>query len=166
MPECHRIGIASETMRISAYLRRDLIVPELEASTKVGALGELVAKMLPVRRDVDGESLLAVLMERESLGSTGIGKGIALPHALLDGLGEPFIIFGRSTAGIPFDSRDAMPVHLIVLIVADSGSLETYLKILARLSRLLKDVSLRKRLISAADGASLLEILVEQDSLF
>ncbi len=121
--------------------------------------------MLPVRCDIDGESLLAVLMERESLGSTGIGNGLALPHALLDGLGEPVIIFGRSRTGIPFDSRDGMPVHLIMLIIADSGPLEMYLKILARLSRLLKDVSLRKRLMYAADEVSLLDILVEQDSL-
>ena len=152
-------------MRLSAYLQRDLIVLDINASTKVGALEELIGKMLPVRCDIDGESLLAVLMERESLGSTGIGNGLALPHALLDGLGEPVIIFGRSRTGIPFDSRDAMPVHLIMLIIADSGSLEMYLKILARLSRLLKDVSLRKRLMSAADEASLLDILVEQDSL-
>jgi PTS system nitrogen regulatory IIA component len=152
-------------MRLSAYLQRDLIVLDIKASTKVGALEELIGKMLPVRCDIDGESLLAVLMERESLGSTGIGNGLALPHALLDGLGEPVIIFGRSRTGIPFDSRDAMPVHLIMLIIADSGSLEMYLKILARLSRLLKDVSLRKRLMYAADEVSLLDILVEQDSL-
>ncbi len=150
-------------MRLSAYLRRDLIVQDLEASTKVGALEELVGKILPVRCDIDGESLLAVLMERESLGSTGIGNGLALPHALLDGLGDPVIVFGRSRAGIPFDSRDGMPVHLIMLIIADSGSLEMYLKVLARLTRLLKDASLRKRLIFAENETSLLDILVEQD---
>jgi len=150
-------------MRLSAYLRRDLIVQDLEASTKAGALEELVGKILPVRCDIDGERLLAVLMERESLGSTGIGNGLALPHALLDGLGDPVIAFGRSRTGIPFDSRDGMPVHLIMLIIADSGSLEMYLKVLARLSRLLKDVSLRKRLIFAEDETSLLDILVEQD---
>jgi len=150
-------------MRLSAYLRRDLIVQDLEASTKVGALEELVGKILPVRCDIDGESLLAVLMERESLGSTGIGNGLALPHALLDGLGDPVIVFGRSRTGIPFDSRDGMPVHLIMLIIADSGSLEMYLKVLARLTRLLKDASLRKRLIFAENETSLLDILVEQD---
>lgn len=150
-------------MRLSAYLRRDLIVQGLEASTKVGALEELIGKILPVRCDIDGESLLAVLMERESLGSTGIGNGLAFPHALLDGLGDPVIVFGRSRTGIPFDSRDGMPVHLIMLIIADSGSLEMYLKVLARLTRLLKDVSLRKRLIFAENETSLLDILVEQD---
>lgn len=152
-------------MRLADYLRTDLIVKDLEASTKIGVIEELIEKILPMRPDMDGGSLFDVLIERERLGSTGIGCGIAIPHALLDGLGEPVIIFGRSRTGIPFEAQDGMPVHIFMLIIADSGALETYLRLLARLSRLLKDISLRKRLMVAADEAVLLNILVEQDRL-
>ncbi len=120
--------------------------------------------LCPLRNDIDRDTLLNVLLERERLGSTGIGDGLAIPHALVDGLGDPIIIFGRSRAGIPFESLDGMPVHLFMLIIADSAFLDVYLKLLARISRLLKDNSLRKRLMEASDEAALMDILVERDN--
>lgn len=151
-------------MRLSTYLRPDLIKKDLVAAHKEEAIEELIGLLGNPRQDIDRKRLLEVLLERERLGSTGIGDGLAIPHALLDGLGDPIIIVGRSRTGIPFDSLDGMPVHLMMLIIADSASLEMYLKLLARLTRLLKDYSLRKRLMAADDEAGLLDILMEQDS--
>ncbi len=151
-------------MRLSTYLRPDLIKKDLVSANKEEAIEELIGLLENPRRDIDRKRLLEVLLERERLGSTGIGDGLAVPHALLDGLGDPIIIVGRSRTGIPFDSLDGMPVYLMMLIIADSASLEMYLKLLARLTRLLKDYSLRKRLMAAGDEAELLDILMEQDS--
>lgn len=151
-------------MRLSTYLRPDLIKKDLVSANKEEAIEELIGLLGNPRRDIDRKRLLEVLLERERLGSTGIGDGLAVPHALLAGLGDPIIIVGRSRTGIPFDSLDGMPVYLMMLIIADSASLEMYLKLLARLTRLLKDYSLRKRLMAAGDEAELLDILMEQDS--
>ncbi|MEA5113906.1 MAG: PTS sugar transporter subunit IIA [Geobacteraceae bacterium] len=151
-------------MRLSSYLRTDLIKKDLKSSTKAGAIEELIDMLCPLRSDIARDRLLNVLLERERLGSTGIGDGLAIPHALLEGMGDPVIIVGRSRAGVPFESLDGMPVHLFMLIIADSASIDGYLKLLARTSRLLKDYSLRKRLMDAADEAALMGILVERDN--
>lgn len=145
-------------------MRQDLIAKDLKSSTKIGVMLELIDLLHPLRNDIDRDRLLNILLERERLGSTGIGDGLAIPHALLDGLGDPIIIFGRSSAGIPFESLDGMPVHLFMLIIADSAFLDVYLKLLARISRLLKDNSLRKRLMDVSDEADLMNILVERDN--
>jgi PTS system nitrogen regulatory IIA component len=151
-------------MRLSDFFRNDDIIPELAATTREQALEELIDKLLTRHADVDQDEVLRLLLERERLGSTGIGAGIAIPHAKLQHMGKPRVIFGRSKTGIAYDALDGRPVHLFFLLVADTDSVDVYLKLLARLSRLLKDRALRGRLLEATDADSLYAIIGEQDS--
>jgi nitrogen PTS system EIIA component len=151
-------------MKIGDFLHPDDIIPDLSATTKVDALKELVAKLQDRQRVIDGDELLSVLMEREGLGSTGIGCGIAIPHAKLRHVGQPVLIFGRSKTGILFNAMDGKPVYLFFLLVADADSIDVYLTLLARVSRLIKNRDVRNRLLEATDADKLYGIIGEQDS--
>jgi PTS system nitrogen regulatory IIA component len=151
-------------MRLSDFLCNDDIIPELAATAKEAALDELVERLLVRHADIDRDEVLQLLLDRERLGSTGIGDGIAIPHAKLRHMEKPVVVFGRSKTGIAFDASDGRPVHLFFLLVADVDSVDVYLKLLARISRLLKSRALRARLREAADADTLYAIIGEQDS--
>jgi PTS system nitrogen regulatory IIA component len=150
-------------MRIGDYFNSCDIVPHLVSTTKEDVLGELTEKLLAGHTDIDRDEVFRVLLERELLGSTGIGGGIAIPHAKLKYVGSPIVVFGRSMTGIAYDALDGKPVNLFFLLIADTNSVDLYLKLLARISRLLKDRMLRARLLEAADANSLYEIIQDQD---
>src|SRR5262249_61440429 len=107
-----------------------------------------------------------VLNERERLGSTAIGDGIAIPHGKLRGIGQILGVFGRSSGGIDFDSLDGNPPQLFFLLVAPEDSASLHLKALARVSRLFKDGGFRQRLLDAADAPDLYRLLKEEDSKY
>jgi PTS system nitrogen regulatory IIA component len=153
-------------MRIGDFLHPLDINPDLSARTKHEVLQELIRTLHERHPGIDREKLHHLLMEREQLGSTGVGGGIAIPHAKISQLGQSIVVFGRSTTGIAFNALDGKPVYLFFLLVADADSLDSYLKILARISRLLKDRELRNRLMKAADSEAMYKIIVEQDGLF
>ncbi len=150
-------------MKISDFLNAELIIAELQGKTKKQILEELVAHLSAQRDSIDADELLRVLIEREKLGSTGIGNGIAIPHGKLNGLDNIALVFGKSTDGIDFDAIDGKPVHLIFLLVAPANSAGVHLKALARLSRLLKGAQFRQDLLSAADASGLYNIIVSED---
>jgi len=150
-------------MKISELLNQKLIIADLKAGDKRQALEEMVACLAAFRQGINAKELLSVLIEREKLGSTGIGNGIAIPHGKLDGLDSICLVFARSPAGIEFDSLDGKPVHLIFLLVAPFNSAGVHLKALARLSRLLKEKNFRDNLFAAADAAELFTIVVDED---
>ena len=150
-------------MKISDLLRKDMVIDELHGTTKQQVLEEMVHCMARHTSGIDTEELLKVLLEREKLGSTGIGNGIAIPHGKLDGINEILLVFGRSKSGIPFDALDNKPVHLFFLLVAPSNSAGAHLKALARLSRLLKDKNFRDVLLDVPDAHSLYTAIIEED---
>jgi len=150
-------------MKISELLNEKLIIADLKARAKQQALEEMVACLAAARHDIDARELYAVLIEREKLGSTGIGNGIAIPHGKLDGLDNICLVFARSASGIDFDSLDGRPAHLFFLLVAPSNSAGVHLKALARLSRLLKEKNFRDDLLGAADAEALYTIVVAED---
>lgn len=151
-------------MKTGDYLHPAGIIPDLSASTKEDVLKKLVEKLREQRDDIDGEELLSLLLERERLGSTGIGGGIAIPHAKMRNIGKPVVVFGRCVTGIAYNSIDGNPVRLIFLLVADADSIEAYLKSLARISRQLKNRDFCARLLEATDVDTLYGIIEEQDS--
>jgi len=153
-------------MRVADFLHPQDINPDLSATTKEEVLHELILTLKERHPDIDGLNLHRLLMEREQLGSTGVGGGIAIPHAKLSHLGRPIMVFGRSSTGIAFNALDGKPVYLFLLLVADSDSLDNYLKILARISRLLKDRTLRSRLREVADSETIYKIILERDDRF
>ena len=142
------------------------IIPSLSAGGKDGILSELADKVVERHPSLNREELLRVLQERERLGSTGIGEGIAIPHGKLRSAGELLLVFGRSQKGVDFSSLDGRPAQLFFLLVAPDEAAGVHLKMLARISRLLKDPSVRRRLLEVPDAAAIYSIIREQDNLY
>lgn len=153
-------------MKITEILGPELVVPELKAQKKADVLRELAAALSGRYREVDLPALTAVLAERERLGSTAIGDGIAIPHGKIRGVSRILGVFGRHGKGVDFDSLDGNPTHLFFLLVAPEDSTSLHLKALARVSRLFKDASFRERLMAAEDAAAIYKLLVEEDSRY
>ena len=150
-------------MNLTEILKRDFILEELEARNQHEVLDELVRVFAMGGVRFDPEAMLQVLLERERLGSTGIGDGIAIPHGKLQGLDEILLSFGRSSEGIAFDAMDGKPVHLFFLLMAPENSAGLHLKILAKISRMLKDPALRDNLLRAKSKERIWRIIEEQE---
>ena len=150
-------------MKITDMLKREFVLEQLKAGNKRDALAELAGVFAQGRIKVDYEAMLHVLLERERLGSTGIGDGIAIPHGKLPGLEEMVVSFGRSREGIAFEAMDGKPVHLFFLLMAPENSAGQHLKALAKISRMLKDANFRKRLLEAKMHEDLFRIIAEKD---
>ena len=150
-------------MNLTEILKRDFILEELEARNQHEVLDELVRVFAMGGVRFDPEAMLQVLLERERLGSTGIGDGIAIPHGKLQGLDEILLSFGRSSEGIDFDAMDGKPVHLFFLLMAPENSAGLHLKILAKISRMLKDPALRNNLLQAKSKEKIWRIIEEQE---
>jgi len=153
-------------MRISEILNKDLLIPNLQSTNKKGVLEELAAALVGQRKLDDLDQVVEVLLDREKLGSTGIGDGIAIPHGKVRDLKGVVASFGRSRDGIDFESIDQKPAHLFFLLVAPENSAGVHLKALARISRLLKDPSFRQRLMEAETKEDLFRIISEEDEQY
>ena len=153
-------------MKITDILDESSVIQDLRAITKKGVLEELSHVLVERGKLPDQEKVVEVLLEREKLGSTGIGDGIAIPHGQMKGIKELVISFGRSIKGVDFESIDNKPTHLFFLLVAPENSAGVHLKALARISRLLKDSSFRNRLMEARDRKDLFMIIAEEDEKF
>ncbi len=150
-------------MEIKDLITEELIIADLKGSNKKQVLEELVDHLVEHVKGIDADDLLKLLVEREKLGSTGIGNGIAIPHGKLGGIEKIILLFGKSAQGIEFESIDGKPVKLIFLLVAPSSSAGVHLKALARLSRLLKNSAFRDALLAASDAQSIYRIIMEED---
>ncbi len=139
------------------------VVDDLQAETKEGVLREMSEVAATSVPSLSVQSLTSILLDRESLGSTGIGDGVAIPHGKVPGLTRLVAVFGRSRAGVQFHSLDGKPAHLFFLVMAPEQSAGMHLKALARISRLLKDARFRRSLLDARDADDLRRILKEED---
>lgn len=131
-------------------LTEEGIILELKARSKGELLHELAAAAQRLCSHLQAEAVHQVLQEREQIGSTGVGNGIAIPHGKLPDLQKLLLCFGRSVRGIPFEAKDKMPVHLFVMILSPAEMAAEYLQTLGRISKLLKDDSIRAKLLQAA----------------
>ena len=150
-------------MKIVDYLSPENVLPELSARTGDGVLEELAQHLKSTGKINDAASLVEILRDREKLGSTGIGHGVAIPHGRLRGLKEIIIAFGRSVQGIDFDAHDGQPVNLFFLLVAPEDSAGMHLKALARISRIVKNPECRESLIRTADSGEIYGVISEED---
>lgn len=150
-------------MRIMDFLNDKYVSLNLKARNKREVLEELVELLVKGGELENKEEMVKVLLEREKLGSTGIGEGIAIPHGKTKTVKKLVAAFGRSVAGIDFDTLDGEPAHLFFLLVAPYDSAGPHLKALARISRLLKDENFREELMKAASKEALLEAIRRQD---
>jgi PTS system nitrogen regulatory IIA component len=153
-------------MRLSEILDASNIIPDLKARDKKKALEELAETIVNNRPSLDKNALVKVLLERERLGSTGIGDGVAIPHGKFHGISEPVISFGRSIKGLDFESMDGQPVFLFFLLVAPENSASVHLKALARIAKLLKNSTFRKTLMDLPTRQELYKTIIQNDEEF
>ena len=152
-------------MKIMDVLNINAINVDLKARDKKGILDELVA---PVAQETGAshDKLVKVLMDRERLGSTGIGGGIGIPHGKLKNLESLILRFGLSRQGIDFESMDGRPTHIYFLLLTPESSAGVHLKLLARISRLLKNDGVKERLMQAQAPQDVITIIQEEDEDF
>ena len=153
-------------MKISDILKKEHIIKELNSCDKKNVLDELSSFLEDEGEITNKASLLAALIEREKLGSTGIGENVAIPHAKISEIDKIITVFGRSKNGVEFESLDQKPVNFIFLVIAPENSTSQHLKALARISRLFKNPSLRESVLRTNEADQIYSILVDEDSKF
>lgn len=153
-------------MKITDLLSPEMVLPDLTGTTKPEVLKELAAGLASKLPDVNLDELVAVLAERERLGSTAIGDGIAIPHGKISGVQKIVGAFGRHASGVDFESLDGNPTQLFFVLVAPEDSASLHLKALARVSRLLKDDGFRSRLIAASSAEEIFRLIKEEDAKY
>jgi PTS system nitrogen regulatory IIA component len=138
----------------------EAIIDELSAKTKDEVLAELSANIVSRVPGISFKLLLEALKERELLGSTGIGDGVAIPHAKLQCINDdPLLVLGRSREGVDFNSLDHRTAHIFFLLVSSDADVGAHLRTLARISRILKNQETRCGLMDAPDVVSIHKII-------
>lgn len=152
-------------MKILDVLPKEAIITDLKSKVKNEVIEELVASISKIT-NVNSAELIRVLLERERLGSTGIGGGIGIPHGKLKNLESLIMGFGLSRKGVDFESIDGRPAHLFFILLTPENSTGLHLKLLARISRLLKNESFKKKLMKATDSNQVYSTIEEVDEDF
>ncbi len=151
------------SQELASYFREPLCIFDLKATNKRDALAELVDAVCADRDIRDRDLILEMLLNRESLGSTAIGKGVAFPHGRTLAVRELSIVFARSIAGVDFDSIDKQPTQVFFLIIAPPQDRDNlYLQVLGRIVDLIKDNATRDRIMNVSSVADLKSIVEGQ----
>ena len=153
-------------MKITDFLDAAMIIPNLKGRDKNAVLKELTEWMASHDQSMDAQRLLEVLLEREKISSTAIGKGVAIPHGKMPGAQHVSGVFARSPQGVNFDSLDGGLTYLFFLLIAPENSAGDHLKALARISRLLKDTAFRARLMEGNTREEIFNAIREEDQKF
>lgn len=153
-------------MRIAEFLREELVFPELLATDKPGVLTELCNGLARVHVGLDADRLRETLLEREKLGSTGIGEGVAIPHGKLSGIPGLIGAFARKKGGVDFASIDGKPTYLFFVLFAPENSAGIHLKALARISRLFRQPQLRKSILEAPNAQAIYRLIADEDAKY
>ncbi len=152
------------TLIIADHLGEGRIIPELQGDTKVAVLRELCEVVCHGDDGPTHEQTLAAMLEREALGSTGIGDGVAIPHAKIPGLEELRIALGLSHKGVEFDASDGAPVHLLFLIAAPvTSKSRDHLQVLARLARMVRAPGFRKEVMELDSRAEIQKLVARME---
>ncbi len=149
-------------MLLTDIITRDDVIPDLNASNKEEAIREFAEFFVKRGKYSDESKIFLSLYQREKLGSTGIGGGVAIPHGKLPDINDVIGIFARSKKGIDFDSLDGKPVHLFFVLLAPEGSPGKHLRVMAKISKMVKDSKFKERLLKCSDE-EVFEVLREQD---
>ena len=153
-------------VKIRDILQQKLIIPQLKSVTKPELLKEIAHHICKHNDDLatSEKIIFEALLNRERLGSTGVGEGVAIPHAKVMGLSNLVACFGKSSKGIEFDALDSKSVNLVFALLVPENSGGLHLKALARISRLLKNNSFRNRLFEQTEQVSLYQTFLDEDS--
>lgn len=147
--------------KLSEMITRDRIV-DLKGKTKQDVLKELVDIIATAPEVTDKNDFYISIMKREKIMSTGIGIGLAVPHVKIDSVKDFVMAIGRKREGIDFDSLDGKPVYLVIMIGANTEQRDDYLKVLAKISLLLKNPEFREKMINALNPDEIIELLKEK----
>lgn len=151
-------------MKIMDFLNPEAITLDIKSKKKRDVVAELVELLAKTGEIKNKDDLVKILMARETLGSTGIGQGIGIPHGKSANAKRLIAAFGLSKEGVNFESLDGEPTHIFFLLVAPEESAGPHLKALARISRLLKDKFFRDTLLKAKDEKEIIKIIKSEDS--
>jgi PTS system nitrogen regulatory IIA component len=149
-------------MKIVDFLRPDSVLADLAGQTAAEVLAEL-CRPLAAAHGLDAGRLLQALLEREKLGSTSVGEGVAIPHGRLPGLPVLIAAFGRSP-GVDFKAVDGKPVRLFLVLFAPENAAGAHVKVLARVSRLFRLPAFRETILAAPDAAAIHRLIEEEDA--
>jgi len=153
-------------MNMRDALKESCVIADLKGVTKDEVLKEMASSLKEAGFISNVEEAVNVILERERLGSTGIGDGIAIPHGKMKGIDHILCAFGRSKEGVDFDAVDGKPVHILFLLLAPEDSAGLHIQMLSRISRILRDPSLRKRLAEQGKQKDLYADIVGEDDKF
>ena len=152
-------------MKILDNLKKEAILGDLTSQDKKGIIEELVTPIASLA-SINHEDIVRVLLERERLGSTGIGNGIGIPHGKLKGIDSLILGFGLSRKGVDFESMDGQPTHIFFLLISPENSAGLHLKLLAQISRILKVDSFREKLLNASNTDEIYDTISKVDEEF
>jgi mannitol/fructose-specific phosphotransferase system IIA component (Ntr-type) len=152
------------TLRLGDYLQEDFVLWDLPCLDKSSFMKDLVARVVALLPAVDEQELLDRILAREAQQSTGIGGGLALPHAIVPGLERTVLVVGHPREGLDFAALDSEPVDLIFLLLSPTNADEKHLRLLARLARILSPEETLVELRTASGPTELFQMLLEQDA--
>lgn len=152
-------------MKLREIVPKEAIILELKSKSKIEVMRELVRALKDAKIELDVDEVVKALVERERLGSTGIGDGVAIPHCKASGIKNVVAAFGRSKKGVDFDALDGKPVKLFFLLLAPIESTDAHLKALAKSSKMLQDQKLKEELLSATSKEKVIETFDKADEL-
>lgn len=152
-------------MKLFDFIDQKTIITELKSTDKKNVLEEL---SLPVSEitQIEHKELVRVLIERENLGSTGIGNGIGIPHGKLKSLKTLILGIGLSRKGVDFDTMDGKPAYLFFLLLTPDNSTDLHLKLLARISKILKNEAFKEKIMRATKPDEVLQLIAGIDEDF
>ncbi len=152
--------------QIQDLLERDLIIEELQATDKTGVIREFAGLLASRGKVRDADDIIRIVLDRESHGSTGIGDGIAIPHAKSRAIRETVVVFGRSREGVDFQTLDGKPAYLFFLLISPEDRPGEHLKALARISRIMRNGALREKLRTSRDREEIRRLISDEDGKY
>ena len=153
-------------MKIEEILKKESVIADLLGDSKVKVIKEMTQCLKQNNFIKNDQDLFETLMEREKLGSTGIGENIAIPHGKSDEVTQIITVLARSKKGVEFESLDQKPVHFVCMVIAPAHSTGQHLKVLARVSRIFKNPGIREEILKAENSDTIYSILMNEDSKF
>lgn len=150
-------------MKLTSIILKENILPRLESRDRHEVLREMSRTLVKSEPGLNEEEVYNYLEEREKLGSTGIGCGVAIPHGKIPSAKRMLGCFGRSVEGVDFQSQDGEPAHLFFVLIAPENVSGLHLKVLSRLSRMLKSKAVREQFMTAKDVDDIFNIILRED---
>jgi PTS system fructose-specific IIC component len=153
-------------VKIQDLLQKSSILIDISGTDKTEALSQLAILMTSLYSLQNGEQIKQKILEREADMSTGIGYGIAIPHARISGIDRLYMVAGRSLTGIEFDAIDEQPVHLIFMMISPTNTSTEHTQILSSLSRIMSYEDVRSKLLASETPEQFLDIIVKSENKY